>query len=155
MNIHLGSFTSGGDEQTLLKAAGYSFSTSICYEDAFGEEAIRGLPDAAFLVNVTNDAWFGDSIEPQQHMQIAQMRALETGRYLLRTTNTGVTAIVAPNGEIVTKAPLFKQFVLTGTIFPMGGMTPYAELGDSIVILMLVLLGVLLYIYIKKLDIEG
>lgn len=137
LNIHLGNFTSGGDKQKLLQAGGFPFATSICYEDAFSGEAIRGLPEAAFLVNVTNDAWFGDSIEPHQHMQIAQMRALETGRYLLRTTNTGVTAIVGPDGVIIDKAPQFKQFVLKGNIFPMGGLTPYAMLGDDIIILIL------------------
>jgi apolipoprotein N-acyltransferase len=153
LNIRLGNFTSGGDDQVLMEAGGYPFSTSICYEDAFGEEAIRRMPEAAFLVNVTNDAWFGKSIEPHQHMQIAQMRALETGRFLLRVTNTGVTAIVAPDGVIVAKAPLFKQAVLTGSILPMGGMTPYAKLGDGMVILMLVLLGFLLYICTKKREI--
>jgi len=137
LNIHLGSFTSGGDEQALLKAAGYSFATSICYEDAFAVEAIRAMPEAAFLVNVTNDAWFGDSIEPHQHMQIAQMRALETGRYLLRVTNTGMTGIVAPDGLIVEKAQLFQKAVLKGSIFPMGGMTPYARVGDDIIVLCL------------------
>lgn len=137
LGIHLGNFTSGGNDQPLLKAGGYPFSTSICYEDAFGSEAIRGMPEAAFLVNVTNDAWFGDSIEPHQHMQIAQMRALETGRYLLRVTNTGVTAIVSPDGKIKNRAPVFKQFILTGSIMPMGGMTPYAYLGDGIIVLIL------------------
>ena len=132
LNIRLGTFTSGGDEQPLLTAGGYPFATSICYEDAFSQEATRHMPKAAFLVNVTNDAWFGDSIEPYQHMQIAQMRALETGRYLLRVTNTGVTAIVAPNGQIIKKVASFKKTVLTGTIIPMGGNTPYANLGDNI-----------------------
>ncbi len=139
LNIQLGNFTSGGVNQTLLLAGGYPFSTSICYEDAFGAEAIRDLPEAAFLVNVTNDAWFADSIEPHQHMQLAQMRALETGRYLLRTTNTGVTAIVAPDGKIIKKAPQFKKTVLKGKILPMGGMTPYARLGDDLIIIMLLL----------------
>ncbi|MCF6253017.1 MAG: apolipoprotein N-acyltransferase [Methylococcaceae bacterium] len=133
LNIRLGNFTSGGNDQKLLQAGGYPFATSICYEDAFGNEAIRGLPKAAYLVNVTNDAWFGDSLEPHQHMQLAQMRALETGRYMLRATNTGVTAIVAPDGAIVKKAPMFKKTVLTGHFFPMGGMTPYARLGDNII----------------------
>jgi apolipoprotein N-acyltransferase len=137
LNIRLGNFTSGGNQQKLLQAGGYPFATSICYEDAFGEEAIRDLPEAAFLVNVTNDAWFGDSIEPHQHMQVAQMRALETGRYLLRATNTGVTAIVAPDGMIVKKAPLFKKTVLKGEVFPMEGMTFYARLGDQIIVLIL------------------
>jgi len=150
LNIRLGSFTSGGNDQPLLTAGGYPFSTSICYEDAFGDEAIRGMPEAAFLVNVTNDAWFGDSIEPHQHMQIAQMRSLETGRYMLRVTNTGVTAIVSPKGKIVTKAPLFKQAVLTGNIIPMGGMTPYARLGDHLVVLIIALFACFLYLFLKK-----
>lgn len=149
LNIHLGNFTSGGDDQVLMTAAGYPFSTSICYEDAFGDEAIRGMPEAAFLVNVTNDAWFGRSIEPHQHMQIAQMRALETGRYLLRVTNTGVTAIVAPNGDIVDKAPMFKTVVLTGSILPMGGMTPYARLGDGLIVLILFLYLVVLHAFFR------
>jgi len=144
LGIHLGNFTSGGNEQSLLKAGGYPFSTSICYEDAFGSEAIRGMPEAAFLLNVTNDAWFGNSIEPHQHMQIAQMRALETGRYMLRATNTGVTAIVSPDGRIKNRAPVFKQFVLTGSIIPMGGMTPYAYLGDGIIVSVLFFCLVLL-----------
>jgi len=150
LNINLGSFTSGGVEQPLLKAGGYPFSTSICYEDAFGEEAVRGMPEAAFLVNVTNDAWFGNSIEPHQHMQIAQMRALETGRYMLRVTNTGVTAIVAPDGSLVSKAPLFKQLVLRESFEPMGGMTPYAKWNDALIVLTLVLFTCFLFIWSPK-----
>ena len=72
----------------------------MLYEDAFGSEIASALPEAAYLANVTNDAWFGFSFEPYQHMQIAQMRALETGRYMLRATNTGVTAIVAPYAKL-------------------------------------------------------
>jgi len=137
LNIQLGNFASGGNKQALLIAGGHPFATSICYEDAFGDEVARSLPQANFLVNVTNDAWFGHSIEPYQHMQIAQMRSLETGRYMLRSTNTGVTAIVAPDGKIVKEAPLFKQTVLKGQITPMGGMTPYARIGDTIILLIL------------------
>jgi len=150
LNIRLGSFTSGGDDQPLLIAGGYPFSTSICYEDAFSGEAIRGMPESAFLVNVTNDAWFGDSIEPHQHMQIAQMRALETGRYLLRVTNTGLTGIVSPDGTIVEKAPLFKKVVLKGSIFPMGGMTPYARVGDDIIVLILFFCLVVFLIFLTN-----
>jgi apolipoprotein N-acyltransferase len=139
LNIQLGNFTPGGGQQKLLIAGGYPFSTSICYEDVFGSEIASTLPEAAYLVNVTNDAWFGFSIEPYQHMQIAQMRALETGRYLLRATNTGVTAIVAPDGKIVDKAPMFNKAVLKGSIYPMGGITPYAKLGDSLIIFVLAL----------------
>jgi apolipoprotein N-acyltransferase len=140
----LGRLTSGGDQQKMLKAGGYSFMTSICYEDTFGNEQRKGLPDAAFLVNVTNDAWFGNSIEPHQHLQIARMRAMETGRYLLRATNTGVSAIVNPNGHIIATAPQFETAVITGKILPMGGMTPYARLGDVPIII-----GILLTLMIN------
>jgi apolipoprotein N-acyltransferase len=112
----------------------------ICYEDAFGELSTRGLPEAAYLVNVTNDGWFGDSIEPHQHLQMARMRAMETGRFLLRSTNTGMTAIVNPKGEIIKLAPSFQETVLTGMISPMGGMTPYAKVGDTPVIGLIVIL---------------
>jgi apolipoprotein N-acyltransferase len=140
LNIRLGDFTPGGQHQALLKAAGYPFITSICYEDAFGDANISGLPDAAYLVNVTNDGWFGDSLEPHQHLQIAAMRALETGRYLLRATNTGATAVIAPNGKILSQAPLFETTVLTEMITPMSGMTPYAHIGDQPVIVIIVML---------------
>jgi apolipoprotein N-acyltransferase len=131
LQIPLGNFAAGGDRQPLLKAGGYPFVTSICYEDAFADLAIRQVEQAAFLVNVTNDAWFGDTSQPYQHMQMAQMRALETGRYLLRATNTGLTGIVSPDGKIDKQAPLFTTSALTGNILPMSGLTPYAWLGDK------------------------
>ncbi|MDD5631991.1 MAG: apolipoprotein N-acyltransferase, partial [Methylococcales bacterium] len=152
LGIKLGKFTPGGTGQSLLKAGGYRFITSICYEDAFGDAGILGLPDAAYLVNVTNDGWFGDSIEPHQHLQIARMRAMETGRFLLRSTNTGVTAVVAPDGRIINQAPLFKATVLSETITPMGGITPYAKLGDKPIILVLMILLFCLIIYGKWLQ---
>lgn len=130
LQIPLGDFAAGGDKQTLLQAGGYPFITTICYEDAFGALVIRQVEKAAYLVNVTNDAWFGDTSQPYQHMQMAQMRALETGRYLLRATNTGLTAIVAPDGKISKQLPLFTTATLTGSILPMTGLTPYAKLGD-------------------------
>ena len=71
---------------------------TICYEDAYGAEQLGFLPQANMLINVSNDAWFGDSIAPHQHLQIARMRARETGRYMLRATNTGITAIIGADG---------------------------------------------------------
>jgi len=140
INMKLGQFTAGDIRQPLLIAGGYSFITSICYEDAFADVNLQGLADAAYLVNVTNDAWFGNSIEPYQHMQIARMRALETGRYMLRATNTGLTGIVSPDGKIIAQAPLFQTTVLTGEIAPMAGMTPFARWGDNTIIYVLVFL---------------
>jgi len=140
INIRLGNFTPGAVDQPLLKAGGYPFITLVCYEDVFGDVSSRGLPDAAYLVNVTNDGWFGNSIEPHQHLQMARMRAMETGRFLLRSTNTGVTAVISPKGEIINQAPLFQEVALTATITPMGGMTPYAKWGDKPVIGVMVIL---------------
>ncbi|MGZ8934403.1 MAG: apolipoprotein N-acyltransferase [Methylobacter sp.] len=147
LNINLGNFTSGTTDQLLLRAGGYPFIISICYEDAFADLNIHRLSEAAYLVNVTNDAWFGNSLEPHQHLQIARMRAKETGRYLLRATNTGVTAIVSPQGKIVKQAPVFKTAVLTGTIMPMRGVTPYADLGDGPIIFVIVILLFCMIIY--------
>ncbi len=140
LSIKLRQFTAGELTQPLLKASGYAFITTICYEDAFGQIGLINIDKAAFLINVTNDAWFGDSIEPHQHLQLARMRALETGRYLLRATNTGVTAIVDAKGKIVQQAPLFKTTVLTNYIAPMTGLTPYARLGDKPTIIVLIAL---------------
>jgi apolipoprotein N-acyltransferase len=134
LDAHVGNFVPGRSDQPLLKAAGYPFATSICYEDAFGVETIRAMPDAAYLVNVTNDSWFGEYLQPQQHMQMARMRALETGRYMLRATNTGITAVVAPDGSTVAQAPPSQRYALTAAIVPMGGMTPYAAIGDKFII---------------------
>ena len=138
LTINFTDFTAGDKNQALLNAGGYSFITSICYEDVFGEYAIQELAEAAYLVNVSNDAWFGHSSEPYQHSQMARMRAMETGRYLLRSTNTGLTAIIAPTGKIIQQLPLFEVGVLRGEITPMAGLTPYAQLGDKPVLIFLV-----------------
>ena len=98
------------------RVAGQRVAVNICYEDAFGEEIIRPLPAATLLVNVSNVAWFGDSLAPAQHLRIARMRAVETGRYMLRATNTGVTAIVAPDGVVAGRLPSFTEGVLEGQV---------------------------------------
>lgn len=147
LDIPLSNFSPGRMDQPLLKAAGYPFITSICYEDAFSNVSVQGVPEAAYIVNVTNDAWFGDSMEPHQHMQIARMRAMETGRFLLRATNTGITAIVSPEGKIINQAPLFQTKVITGTIIPMGGMTPYSRFGDRAIVNVMGILFLALIVY--------
>ncbi|MEO1896251.1 MAG: apolipoprotein N-acyltransferase [Cycloclasticus sp.] len=129
MQIPMSDFTAGNDNQRLLQGAGYLFASSICYEDVFQQTSIYGLPEAAYLINVSNDTWFGDTIAPYQHLQMARMRALESGRFLLRSTNTGLTAIVDQQGKIVKQAPMFKRFALTGEITPLQGSTPFVRGG--------------------------
>jgi len=141
MDVPMSDFTPGQPYQTPLLVKGVRVAVSICYEDAFGEEIIRSLPHANVLVNVSNDAWFGRSIAPSQHLQIARMRALETGRPLLRDTNTGITAIIAPDGKVTMRAPQFQVATLTAQIQPMAGATPYSEAGNTpVVVLILTLL---------------
>jgi apolipoprotein N-acyltransferase len=119
-----------GAEDGLLDINGLKAQVSICYEDAFGEEIIQDLPEADFLLNVTNDGWFSNSLQPYQHMQIARMRALETGRYLLRATNTGVSGIVDPQGKLVETVAPYTQGVVTGEIVAYAGSTPYVRFGN-------------------------
>jgi apolipoprotein N-acyltransferase len=117
-----------------MNLAGQSVAVNICYEDVFGEEIINQLPQATLLANVSNDAWFGRSIGPQQHLQISQMRALETGRYMLRATNTGVTAIINQRGEVLQEAEIFTTTTLTGLAQGFTGATPYVRLGNSLIL---------------------
>ncbi len=134
--IPLQDFARGGADQQPLAVAGEQVAINICYEDAFGEEIIRQLPQATLLVNVSNVAWFGRSIAPQQHLQIAQMRALETGRYMLRATNTGMTAVVDPRGTVRVVAPEFTETVLTASVPGMRGATPYVRWGNHAALLL-------------------
>jgi apolipoprotein N-acyltransferase len=140
LQIPMSDFTPGSGERPLLTVAGYPAGVSICYEDAFGEEVAQALPEAAFLVNVSNDAWFGDSLAPPQHLEIARMRAVETGRYMLRSTNTGISALIDPKGKIQGFSPAFQAHVLSGEVVPMQGATPYVRVGNWAVILFSMLL---------------
>ncbi|SEQ22927.1 apolipoprotein N-acyltransferase [Ectothiorhodospira magna] len=129
-----------------LEAAGIVLGASICYEDAFGHLIIRALPQAQMLVNVTNDAWFGDSIAPHQHLEIAQVRSLEAGRDMLRATNTGISAVIDHQGRIRDRSPQFQPHVLTSWAQPREGRTPYALWGNWLVVtgLMVLVAGLLL-----------
>ena len=130
----------GAAHQPTLKAGLAGLAPTICYEDVFGSEQLAFLPEAQMLVNVSNDAWFGDSIAPHQHLQMARMRALETGRYMLRSTNTGITAIIDEQGNTRAIAPQFKVFVLMGMAQPFSGATPYVRAGNLPVLLTCLLL---------------
>lgn len=128
--IPLQDFSRGAAHQQPLEIAGQRVAVNICYEDVFGEEIIRQLPQATLLVNVSNVAWFGRSIAPQQHMQISQARALESGRPMLRATNTGVTAIIDPRGRVVGSAPAFTTATVSHTVQGYQGTTPYVRWGN-------------------------
>ena len=138
LQVPMANFSRGATRQpllTLTKAKGepgseQKIAVSICYEDAFGEEVIRGLPEATLLVNVSNDAWFGDSFAPHQHLQMARMRSMETARPMLRATNNGVSAMIDHTGTVLARSPQFKVAVLDGEVQPRSGTTPYVIVGN-------------------------
>jgi apolipoprotein N-acyltransferase len=130
LSIPLQDFARGAAEQQPLNVAGQRVAVNICYEDVFGEEIIRQLPQATLLVNASNVAWFGRSIAPKQHLQISQMRALESGRYMLRATNTGATAVIDERGHVIAVAPEFERVTLTHAVPGYEGVTPFVRRGN-------------------------
>jgi len=137
MSLPYSDMTAGAPEQPLLRTAGgHKLAVAICYEDAYGAEQLYSLRDASVLINVSNDAWFGDTIAPHQHLEIARMRALEAGRYVIRATNNGVSAFIAPNGALLETGPQFQFATLSREITPLGGLTPYARTGNWPVVIL-------------------
>ena len=120
-----------GRAATVFSLNGVGFSAMICYEVIFPGEVRDFVQEgAAFLVNITNDAWFGRSGAPHQHLAMAAMRAVEHGTYLVRAANTGVSAVIAPTGDILAQSDIFTEAVLLGTIRPRQGQTLYTRFGD-------------------------
>lgn len=136
MSLPYSDFTPGPAVQPPLRAAGLSLAAGICYEDAYGSTLARALPQADALVNVTNDAWFGHSTARYQHFQIARMRAIESGRFLVRAANDGISAVIGPRGEVVAEAPEYTEAVLRAAITPRTGLPPYARVGNWAIILL-------------------
>jgi len=132
-------FARGGADQPPLPAAGLKLATTICYEDAYGSSQRNVLRTADTLVNVTNDAWFGHSTARYQHFQIARMRAIEAGRYMIRAANDGISAVIGPHGEVIARAPEFKPYVLHATVTPRTGLPPYVFVGNGLVVIAAVL----------------
>ena len=131
--------------QDQLMAGEIPIAAFICYEIAYPTQVLEAAAAGAqLLVVVTDDSWFGDSFASKQHLQIAQMRALETGKYLLFSTNTGISAIIQPDGRLQATLPAFEQGVLTGKIYAMLGNTPLTVISNH-VILILCLVLMLLY----------
>jgi len=130
-NLPYSDLSAGRDIQPLLTTAGgVKLSVAICYEDAYGAEQLYAFPGADILINLSNDAWFGDSIAPHQHLQIARMRALEVGRYSVRSTNTGISAFIGPDGQLLKAGKQFEEEIMTADVRPHRGTTVYADCGN-------------------------
>ena len=134
LRIPMSDFTPGGNGKPLVTLAGQPVGVDICYEDAYAVEILRALPEATLLVNASNDAWFGDSLAPHQHLEIARMRALETARYLLRATNTGISAIIDQHGQLRGASRQFAKAILSDDVVPLQGSTPFVRWGNTAIV---------------------
>ncbi len=139
----------GDDQQKLMMVKDVKLGVSICYEDVFSRDINLDLPDANILINTSNDAWFGDSLAPHQHLQIAQMRALETGRPMVRSTNTGITAFIDYKGNITQKTDQFKVTTITQKVTGRTGQTFFVTAQPYQWLVLLIVAFVLLYSKVK------
>ena len=134
-DLPMSAFSAGPEEQAPLRAGTYRLAPYICYEIVYGGMVAKGASEADLLITISNDTWFGDSIGPWQHLQIAQMRGRETGRYVLRGTNNGITAIIDHQGRIVDRTEQFEATTLVGEAEVMLGSTPFASFGNLPILL--------------------
>ena len=135
LTIPMSDFASGDALQPNIKVNGQSLGISICYEDAFARDVHRTLPDATLLVNISNDAWFGQSAAAEQHLQLSQMRAIEFARPMLRANNTGITAVIDEKGRVTQRLEPFTEGILETTLQGRKGSTPYSAWGDLPILL--------------------
>ena len=139
-----------GNRSPLLSIGKYQVGVSICYEAIFGQLLIGTSAQADYLVNVSNDSWFGDSIAKHQHLQMARLRAIESGRAMVRATSTGISALIDHRGDVVTQAVSSAPRIVGGLIQPRQGLTPYARWGsrwgNSEILVILVLLLIICFI---------
>lgn len=129
-DLPMSSFSKGASEQVPMQAAGVAIGNAICYEIIYPQLVAQRAADSGVIVTVSNDTWFGASIGPHQHLQMARLRALENGRYVVRATSNGITAIINPRGELVDRAPQFETTYLTGEFYAMEGLTPFTRMGS-------------------------
>jgi apolipoprotein N-acyltransferase len=145
-DLPMSSFSWGDPDQPPLLVKNHALAPYICYEIAYPEVVRRAAAHADILTTISNDGWFGDSIGPYQHFQMVQMRAQETGRQIVRATNTGISAIINEKGKVVARAPQFQRTVLRGNVFATTGRTPYVSFGNlPVLALCALLLGFAIY----------
>ncbi len=129
-DLPMSDFARGPAQQPLLQAKGLRLASYICYEAVYPEFAAELARDSDLLLTISNDTWFGRSIGPVQHLQMAQMRALEAGRWMIRATNNGISVLIDPQGRIQSRIPQFQAAILYGEVQAMQGQTPYLRFGS-------------------------
>jgi apolipoprotein N-acyltransferase len=128
-DLPMSDFSPGPNKAAMIRAGEYKLAPFLCYEIVYPDLVRASAAEADILLTISNDTWFGDSNGPLQHMEMARMRALENGRYLIRSTNNGVTAFVDYKGQVTQQLPQFTQDVLRGEVKVMQGTTPFTRFG--------------------------
>lgn len=124
-DLPMSSFAPGEPRQPLLQISGYKVAATLCYEDVYAADLLYGIPESRFMINLSNNGWYGNSLAPHQHLEMAKMRALETGREIIRSTTSGISAIIDSRGELRVSGPQFEQAVIRGEVNPRSGRTPF------------------------------
>lgn len=149
-NMPMSGFSAGDANQPPIEIKGHKVVVTLCYEDVFPQDMISHIAQSQFMINLSNNGWYGDSFAPHQHLEMARMRALETSRELIRSTTSGISALIDSKGKIIVKGPQFKQAVINGTIQPRTGITPYVTWGNYPIILLFMISGVVFWWQFKK-----
>jgi len=129
-DLPMSDFAAGADSQPPILTHGIAIGSAICYEIIYPDLVAERARDANVILTVSNDTWFGRSIGPLQHLQMARLRALENGRYVIRATSNGVTAIIDDQGRLQERAPQFEATSVVGNVAPMTGLTPFTRTGS-------------------------
>lgn len=150
-NIPMSAFSLPPEEQKIMTIQGIPVAITLCYEDIFPHLLLNQLPQAQFLLNLSNNGWYGDSLAPHQHLQIARMRALESGRELVRSTTSGISAFINHKGKIVKQSRQFEIAILTGTVQPRTGETPFVRYGNvPLITFVLFMISIVLYLVERR-----
>ena len=154
-SLPMSSLSAGPANQALLQASGFSFASYICYEVVYPDFVRKQAHEADFLVTISNDTWFGASFGPLQHLQMAAMRALENGRYMIRATSNGVTAFINEKGQVVGQAKQFEIATLQNTVPAFRGRTPFSYWGSWPIVLFSLLILAAIYLLKRMLKHQG
>jgi len=129
-DLPMSAFSAGAAQQRPIRIGTVQIATAICYEIAYADLLARDARDANILLTISNDTWFGKSIGPHQHLQIARMRAMENAKPLIRVTNDGITAIISPRGKVLEELPRFQAGILKTKVAPYSGSSPFSQFGS-------------------------
>lgn len=155
LHIPMSDFSPGALQQSPMRLAGTAIGVSICYEDAFSRVISESAGGAQVLANLSEDAWFGDSLAPHQRLQMARARVLETGRPMVRASNSGLSSLIRHDGQVIKKAGQFEEAIVRGELQPMNGMTPFVRFQDTPVIVLclsLLMLGLWRHFSLRRRD---